>query len=117
VELNEKNQTVLYVPPISPAAVLLGLEYSIELSLNCNADAVIVVSDFSDNQLNPHCRKIKDSMILYNLHQLINEATNFTEHRQSLIDLILTISVKIVLLIEPNLMEQPFCACMFSIHH
>ena len=29
-------------------------------------------------------------MILYNLHQLINEATNFTEHCQSLIDLILT---------------------------
>jgi hypothetical protein len=29
-------------------------------------------------------------MISYNLHQLINEATNFTEHSQSLIHLILT---------------------------
>jgi hypothetical protein len=48
------------------------------------------VWDFNDNQLNPHCRKVKDIMRLYNLHQLINEATNFTEHSQSLIDLILT---------------------------
>jgi len=29
-------------------------------------------------------------MRLYNLHQLINEASNFTEHSQSHIDLILT---------------------------
>ena len=94
VELKIKNQKVLYgtfyVPPSSPAAVWLSLEYSIELSLNCNADAVIVLGDFNDNQLNPHCRKVKDIMRLYNLHQLINEATNFTEHSQSLIDLIVT---------------------------
>jgi hypothetical protein len=53
-------------------------------------DAVFVVWDFNDNQLNPHCRKVKDIMRLYNLHQLINEATKFTEHSQSLIHLILT---------------------------
>jgi hypothetical protein len=89
-----KNQKVLYgtfyVPPSSPAAVWLSLEYSMELSLNCNVDAVILVGDFNDNQLNPQCRKVKDIMRLYNLHQLINEATIFTEHSQSLIDLILT---------------------------
>ena len=47
-----KNQKVLYgtfyVPPSSPAAVWLSLVYSIEPSLNCNADAVIVVGDFND---------------------------------------------------------------------
>ena len=79
-----------YVPPSSPATVCLSLEYSIKLSLNCNANAVILVDDFNDNQLNPQCRKVKDTMRLYNLHQLINEATNFTEHSQSLIDLVLT---------------------------
>jgi hypothetical protein len=68
----------------------LSLDYSIELFLNCNAAAVIVVGDFNDNQLSPHCCKVKDIMRLYNLHQLINEATNFTEQSQSLIDLILT---------------------------
>jgi hypothetical protein len=60
----------VYVPPSSPAAVWLSLEYSIELSLNCNADVVIVVGDFNDNQLNPHCCKVKDIMRLYNLHKL-----------------------------------------------
>ena len=94
VELKIKNQKVLYgtfyVPPSSPTAVWLSLEYSIELSLNCNPDAVIVVGDFNDNQLNPHCRKVKDIKRLYNLHQLINKAINFTEHSQSLIDLVLT---------------------------
>ena len=79
-----------YVPPSSPTAVWLSFEYSIELSLDCNADAVIVVGDFNDNKLNPHCRKIKDIMRLYNLHQLINEATNFIEHSQSRMHLILT---------------------------
>ena len=81
-----------YVPLSSPAAVWLSLEYSIELSLDCNVDAVIVVGDFNDNQLNPHCRKVKDIMRLYNLHQLINEATNFTENSQSLMHLLLTIT-------------------------
>ena len=57
--------------------------------MDCNADAVIVEGDFNDNQLNPHCRKVKDIMRLYVLNQLINEATNFTEHSQSLIHLIL----------------------------
>jgi hypothetical protein len=88
VELKIKDQKVMYgtcyVPPSSPVAEWLSLDYSIELSLNCNADAVI------DNQLNPHCRNVKDIMKLYNLHQLINEATNFTEHSQSLMHLILT---------------------------
>ena len=94
MELKIKNQEVLYgtfyVPPSSPAAVWLSLEYSIELSLNCNSDAAFLVGDFNDNQLNPQCRKVKDIMRLYKLHQLINEATNFTEHSQSLIDLVLT---------------------------
>ena len=68
-----------------------GLVWNIlQNCLNCNADAVVVVGDFNDNQLNPHCRKVKDIMRLYNLHQLINEASNFTEHSQSHIDLILT---------------------------
>ena len=80
----------LYGPPSSSAAVWLRLEYSIKLSLDCNADVVIVVRDFNDNQLISHCRKVKYIMKLNNLHQLINEAINFTEHSQSLIDLILT---------------------------
>ena len=79
-----------YVPPSSPTAVWLSLEISIELSLDYNADAVIIEGDFNDNQLNPHCRKVKDIMRSYNLHQLKNEATNFTEHSQSLMLLILT---------------------------
>ena len=47
----------LYVPQSSSAAVWLRMEYSIELSLDCNADAVFVVRDFNDNQLNPHCQR------------------------------------------------------------
>jgi hypothetical protein len=65
------------------------MEYSIELFLDCNTDAVIVEGDCNDNQLNPHCRKVKDIMRLYDLNQLINDATNFTEHSQSLMHLIL----------------------------
>jgi hypothetical protein len=79
-----------YVPPSSPTVVWLSLEISIELSLDCNADAVIIEGDFNDSQLNPHFRKVKDIMRSYNLHQLKNEATNFREHSQSLMLLILT---------------------------
>ena len=65
MELKIKKQKVMYgtvyVPPSSPAAVWLSLAYSIELSLNCNADVVIVVGDFNDNQLNPIVVKSKTS--------------------------------------------------------
>ena len=60
-----------YVPPCIPAVVSFGLECSIELSLKCNAEAVIVVADINDNHLYPHCRKVKDIMRLYNLLLLI----------------------------------------------
>ena len=40
----------------SPSPEWLGLEYSIELSLNCNVDAVIVVGVVIDNQLLAHGR-------------------------------------------------------------
>ena len=40
----------------SPSTEWFGLEYSLELSLNCNADAVIVVGDVNDNQLLAHGR-------------------------------------------------------------
>ena len=100
LKLNSKKFCMVLFPPSSQAAVWLSLEYFIELSLNCNADVVIVVSDFNDNQLNPHCRKVKDIMRLYNLHQLINEATNFTEHNQSLIDLVLTNNPSFITLSE-----------------
>ena len=94
VELNIIKKKDMYgtfcVPPSSPTAVWLSLEISIELSLDCNVDAFIVVGDFNDNLLDPHCHKVKDFMRSYSLHQLINEATNFTEHSQSLMLLILT---------------------------
>ena len=39
--------------------------------------------------LNGNNNKIKDAMQEYNMEQLINEPTNFTEHSATLIDLIL----------------------------
>ena len=52
-----------------------------------------------------HCRKVKDIMRLYNLHQLTSETTNLTEHRQSLIDLVLTNNLSYItyLLLTNNL--------------
>ena len=94
VELRLRSKKVLYgtfyIPPNSSAAIWDCLERSIDLAVSCNVDSMILVGDFNDNQLNPRCHKIKDIMQVYSLHQLINEATYFTEHSSSLIDLIIT---------------------------
>jgi len=39
---------------------------------------------------------VKSKTSLYNLHQLISEATNVTEHSQSLIDLVLTNNISYI---------------------
>jgi hypothetical protein len=76
-------------------------------------DYVIVTGDFNDNQLDVNNVNMRNISMQYNLQQLVEDPTNFTEHSSSLIDLILTNDVNFVPfagvgppLVSPSLYNQ-----------
>jgi hypothetical protein len=71
-------------------------------------DDVIITGDFNDNQLDYSRTKISFHVTKFNLLQMIDEPTHFTEHSSSLIDLILTNNVNRLIYtgVGPALTEQ-----------
>ena len=78
-----------YRPSNSHAGYFNYINESIDRAYNTNIQDIIILGDFNINMLNGNNKKIKDVMQEYNMEQLINEPTNFTEHSATLIDLIL----------------------------
>ena len=92
VEVSFKNKKHLigtfYRPPNSLNAIFSSIEDSIGLAFDSNIQDIIITGDFNLDMLKDSSnRKIKDLCQQYNLHQLINEPTNFTENSSSLIDM------------------------------
>ena len=80
-----------YRPPNSPNAVLSSIEDSVSLALDTNIQNILLTGDFNfDTLKETSYRKIHDLCRQFNLEQLINEPTHFTENSSSTIDLILT---------------------------
>ena len=87
---------------------------------------IVILGDFNLNMLNAQTqRKVTDLCQQYNLSQLINEPTNFTESSASLIDLIMVSSLHSVGISgvgEPFLMQDigyhcpTFCIFKFKRH-
>ena len=78
-----------YRPPNSSADYFHLISESIDRALNTNINDIISVGDFNYNRLSNENNRIKDLMQLYGLKQLKKEATHYTEHSASLIDLIM----------------------------
>ena len=88
-----------YRPPNSLNAIFSSIEDSIGLAFDSNIQDIIITGDFNlDMMKDSSNRKIKDLCQQYNLDQLINESTNFTENSSSLIDLILTVNKNNILI-------------------
>ena len=65
------------------------MEDSISIAVDSNISDIIITGDFNYNAMNPNGnRKIRTITQQFNLHQLIEEPTHFTENSESLIDLI-----------------------------
>ena len=94
LEIHSKNKKILfgtfYRPPNSPAGTLLNIETSIGLAIDDNISDIVITGDFNlDLYKQIPSQKISDIMQQYNLIQLIDEPTHFTEHSNSLIDIFL----------------------------
>ncbi|MCG7869675.1 MAG: endonuclease/exonuclease/phosphatase family protein [Candidatus Thiodiazotropha taylori] len=80
-----------YRPPNSPPSTLESIENSIGLAYDTNIDKILITGDFNlDTLKSASSRKIETLCQYFNLHNLINEPTHFTESSSSIIDLILT---------------------------
>ena len=95
VELTLEAKSILlglfYRPPNSPASAIGDIETSIDLAFDSNIKNIIIAGDFNLNYLNESCRRKINSLFQpYNLRQLIEEPTHFTESSSSLIDLVAT---------------------------
>ncbi|XP_045166981.2 uncharacterized protein LOC123530276 [Mercenaria mercenaria] len=77
----------IYRPPDSNNNHWLLLEQSIDQAFNQSCDNILVTGDFNINVLNTTSNKITNLMASYNAEQLITLPTHFTEHSNSLIDL------------------------------
>ncbi|MEW8548517.1 MAG: reverse transcriptase family protein [Candidatus Thiodiazotropha sp.] len=114
LELNIKNRKLLvgtfYRPPSSSPQVLIDIENSIGLAVDTGITDIVITGDFNLNMINPQSeKKVLDICKQYNLHQLINEPTHFTESSSSLIDLILVSnrqSIEMFGVGEPILMQD-----------
>ena len=78
-----------YRPPNSGAEYFNLVVESIGRAHNTNITDLIIVGKFNYNMLTNDNNKIRDTMLHYNLSQVIKDATHFTENSSSLIDLII----------------------------
>lgn len=93
IEVTVKTKKLLiggfYRPPNSNLDYFNLILESVDRAHNTNITDIIITGDFNYNMLTNDRNKIKDMMLQFNLKQLIQEATHYTEHSSSLIDLIL----------------------------
>lgn len=104
VEIQIKCRKILvggfYRPPNSNIAYFELIKESIDRAYNTSIVDIYILGDFNINMYNDNNNKMKGLIQEYNLKQLVNEPTHFTEHSSSLIDLILARSNTNVLMSE-----------------
>ncbi len=76
-------------PPNSNALYNNSIEDSIQLAIDTGISDVVIVGDFNYNVLNPQTnRKVSSICSQFALFQCISSSTHFTEHSESIIDLL-----------------------------
>ena len=78
-----------YRPPNSSVDYFHLISESIDRAHITNINDIIIVGYFNYNMLFNENNRVNDLLQLYGLKQLIKEATHYTEHSASLIDLIM----------------------------
>lgn len=93
IEVSIKSHTFLicglYRPPNTGQDYWDLIELSFDNLSNSPINDLVILGDFNCDLMKPaSANKINNISLSYNLHQLINEATHYTENSSSLIDLI-----------------------------
>ena len=90
--------SLVYRPPNSPAQTLADIKNFIDLAYDTNIGNIVVTGDFKLNFLDASSQlKITSLFNQYNLTQLIQEPTHFTENSLSLLDLVFTNNAQFVI--------------------
>ena len=93
IEIQVKSKLILvggfYRPPNSNNNYNNLIEESIDKVFNTNIVDIFILGDFNYNLLQNKDNKMTEIIQEFNLKQLITEATHFTEHSSSLIDLVM----------------------------
>ena len=126
LEIHNHNRKVLigtfYRPPNSTHATLNSIENSIGLAFDTDTENILITGDFNFDMLKQFSnRKINDICLQFNLEQLINEPTHYTESSSSIIDLFLTSKKDTILLsgvgepfLEQNIRYHCPIYCVFN---
>jgi len=98
-----KHKSVLfglfYRPPSADRSYMHSIENSIGLARDTQINDIIITGDFNINTIAElSARTINELCLQYDLTQLINEPTHYTEHSSSIIDLIFVSNPNTVLL-------------------
>lgn len=84
------NTPVLIGKFQKPQNVLLNtfdlIEFFIDLAVDTGVDSILILGDFNDNQAKRKNSRIADILVKYDMVQLMNDATHFTETSSSVID-------------------------------
>lgn len=110
IEINIKNKKLLfgtfYRPPNASPLVLTNIDQSIGLAVDTGIENICITGDLNLNMSNPYSRnKILEICRTYNLHQLVDEPTHYTETSSSIIDLILVNNARSI---EISGVSEPF---------
>lgn len=91
IVINSKKVLVggFYRPPNSNTEYYDLITESVDRAFNTAIHDIIITGDFNCNMLSNTNNKIRELLQQYNLKQLINDSTHFTDTSSSLIDLIL----------------------------
>ena len=126
LEIHNRNRKVLigtfYRPPNSTPATLTSIENSIGLAFDTDIENILITGDFNLDMLKQTSkRKVNDICQQFNLKQLINEPTHYTESSSSIIDLFLTTKKDTILLsgvgepfLEQNIRYHCPIYCVFN---
>ena len=93
VEIRIKNNKkvlvgVFYRPPDSGDNIYSLLEHSIDQAVDTGIENIVILGDFNEDYLKPSNVKMKNILTKYNLIQLVDEPTYFTENSNSCLDLV-----------------------------
>lgn len=106
-----------YRPPNSPVSIWSDIEYSIDLAFNTKISKIIITGDFNANLLtnNYQSEYLINIMNMYNMTQLIEEPTHFTEETCTLLDVIIVSDTHVVTFLKKLMLAIVFWTKMYVI--
>ncbi|PJE78229.1 hypothetical protein CI610_02839 [invertebrate metagenome] len=99
-----------YRPPNSPVITWTYISQSIEYAFNTGLSNIVITGDFNANLLvENQSSHLRDMLILFNLSQLVESATFYTEASSSLLDIVCASDINVInkCIVGESFLDQP----------